>query len=162
MRKVVVEDMLAARDRRVDIQNRMLEEGGSDCSLACLTMNIAGEIKRTPMTKMLFDRGISEFEQAGFEVIDHMLIDEFTGSEAFWLVKENGAEVKKYLEDVEDSFPAARLFDFDVLTPDGVKLARAKSRKCLICDKPAAECARSRAHGLDTIKAATQALLRDF
>ncbi len=162
MRKVIVEDMLAARDRRVDIQNRMLEEGGSDCSLACLTMNIAGEIKRTPMTKMLFDRGISEFEQAGFEVIDHMLIDEFTGSEAFWLVKENGAEVKKYLEDVEDSFPAARLFDFDVLTPDGVKLSRAKSRKCLICDKPAAECARSRAHGLDTIKAATQALLRDF
>ena len=162
MRKVVVEDMLAARDRRVVIQNRMLEEGGSDCSLACLTMNIAGEIKRTPMTKMLFDRGISEFEQAGFEVIDHMLIDEFTGSEAFWLVKENGADVKKYLEDVEDSFPAARLFDFDVLTPDGVKLSRAKSRKCLICDKPAAECARSRAHGLDTIKAATQALLRDF
>ena len=162
MRKVIVEDMLAARDRRVDIQSSMLEEGGSDCSLACLTMNIAGEIKRTPMTKMLFDRGISEFEQAGFEVIDHMLIDEFTGSEAFWLVKENGAEVKKYLEDVEDSFPAARLFDFDVLTPDGVKLSRAKSRKCLICDKPAAECARSRAHGLDTIKAATQALLRDF
>ena len=63
---------------------------------------------------------------------------------------------------MEDSFPAARLFDFDVLTPDGVKLSRAKSRKCLICDKPAAECARSRAHGLDTIKAATQALLRDF
>lgn len=162
MRKVIVEDMLAARDRRVDIQSSMLEEGGSDCSLACLTMNIAGEIKRTPMTKMLFDRGISEFEQAGFEVIDHMVIDEFTGSEAFWLVKEDGAEVKKYLEAVEDSFPAARLFDFDVLTPDGVKLSRAKSRKCLICDKPAAECARSRAHGLDTIKAATQALLRDF
>lgn len=162
MRKVVVEDMLAARDRRVDIQSSMLEEGGSDCSLACLTMNIAGEIKRTPMTKMLFDRGVSEFEQAGFEVIDHMMIDEFTGSEAFWLVKEDGAEVKKYLEDVEDSFPAARLFDFDVLTPGGAKLSRAKSRKCLICDKPAVECARSRAHGLDTIKAATQALLRDF
>lgn len=162
MRKVVVEDMLAARDRRVDIQNRMLEEGGSDCSLACLTMNIAGEIKRTPMTKMLFDRGVSEFEQAGFEVVDHLMIDDFTGSEAFWLVKEDGAQVKKYLEDVEDSFPAARLFDFDVLVPGGAKLSRAKSRKCLICDKPAAECARSRAHGLDTIKAATFDLLSDF
>ncbi len=162
MRKVIVEDMLAARDRRVDIQNSMLEEGGDDCCLACLTLNIAGEIKRTPMTRMLFDRGVSEFEQAGFEVIDHMMIDEFTGSEAFWLVKEDGAGVKKYLEEVEASFPAARLFDFDVLTPDGVKLSRAKSRKCLICDKPAAECARSRAHGLDAIKAATQDLLRDF
>lgn len=161
MRKVVVEDMLMARDRRVDIQNSMLEEGGSDCSLACLTMNIAGEIKRTPMTKMLFDRGVREFEQAGFDVIDHLVIDEFTGSEAFWLVKEDGARVKKYLEEVEDSFPAARLFDFDVLVPGGAKLSRATSRRCLICEKPAAECARSRAHGLDVIKAATQDLLVD-
>lgn len=154
--------MLAARDRRVEIQSSMLKEGGSDCCLACLTLNIAGEIKRTPMTKMLFDRGVSEFEKSGFEVIDHLLIDDFTGSEAFWLVREDGAAVKKQLEDTEDSFPAARLFDFDVLTPDGAKLSRRESRRCLICDRPAAECARSRAHGLDQVKKATLDLLKDF
>lgn len=161
MRKVEVEDMLAARDRRVEIQNKMLEEGGSECCLACLTLNIAGEIKRTPMTRMLFDRGVSEFEALGFVVKESMLIDEFTGSEAFWLVKEDGARVKKCLEDVEDSFPAARLFDFDVLIADGAKLSRRESRRCLICDRPAAECARSRAHGLDQIKEATLGLLKD-
>ena len=162
MRKVEVEDMLFARDRRVDIQNSMLEKGGNECCLACLTLNIAGEIKRTPMTKMLFDRGISEFEQQGFEVVDQLFIDEFTGCEAFWLVREEAANVKKCLEEVEDSFPAARLFDFDVLNSEGEKLSRRQSRRCLICDKPASECARSRAHGLDTIKAATQRLLKDL
>ena len=154
--------MLFARDRRVDIQNSMLEKGGSECCLACLTLNIAGEIKRTPMTKMLFDRGIYEFEQQGFEVVDQLFIDEITGCEAFWLVREDAAHVKKCLEEVEDSFPAARLFDFDVLNADGEKLSRRQSRRCLICDKPASECARSRAHGLDTIKAETQRLLKEL
>ena len=144
--------MLAARDRRVDIQNSMLEQGGRECCLACLTMNIAGEIKRTPMTKMLFDRGVRAFEKLGFDVKDSIIIDEFTGSEAFWLVKAESANVKSSLERIEDSFPAARLFDFDVLTADGAKLSRKQSRRCLICDRPAAECARSRAHGLDVIK----------
>ena len=154
--------MLAARDRRVDIQNSMLEQGGRECCLACLTMNIAGEIKRTPMTKMLFDRGVRAFEKLGFDVKDSIIIDEFTGSEAFWLVKAESANVKSSLERIEDSFPAARLFDFDVLTADGAKLSRKQSRRCLICDRPAAECARSRAHGLDVIKEKTQSLLRDF
>ena len=154
--------MLAARDRRVDIQNRMLTEGGGECCLACLTLNIAGEVKRTPMTVMLFRRGLAEFERQGFDVKESLVIDEFTGSEAFWLLKEDAARVKSCLEEIEDSFPAARLFDFDVLTAGGEKLSRSGSRRCLICDKPAAECARSRAHGLDVIKEATQSLLKDF
>ena len=162
MKKVEVEHMLAARDRRVDIQNKMLREGSGECCLACLTLNIAGEIKRTPMTKMLFDRGVKEFDALGYDVRDSLIIDEFTGSEAFWLTKGDAAEVKRRLEAVEDSFPAARLFDFDVLEPSGTKLSRNESRRCLICDRPAAECARSRAHGLDTIKEATQKLLKDF
>ncbi len=154
--------MLLARDRRVEIQNSMLEKGGSECCLACLTLNIAGEIKRTPMTGMLFDRGISEFEMQGFEVVDQLFIDEFTGCEAFWLVREDATQVKKCLEEVEDSFPGARLFDFDVLDSDGEKLSRRQSRRCLICDKPASECARSRAHGLDVIKAETRRLLEEL
>lgn len=162
MKKVELEHMLAARDRRVDIQNSMLEAGGGECCVACLTLNIAGEVKRTPMTKMLFDRGVSGFEGLGFEVEDSRLIDGFTGSEAFWLVREDAGRVKKCLEEIEDSFPAARLFDFDVLAADGAKLSRAESRRCLICDRPAAECARSRAHGLESIKQATQTLLKDF
>jgi len=161
--------MLDARERRAAIQYDMLQalqpsspdEKSTGC-LVCLTLNIAGEIKRTPMTRMLFDRGIAAFNALGLTVLQEHQIDEATGSEAFWLVRDDAKEVKAQLEKVEESLPAARLFDFDVLIPGGEKLSRATPRRCLVCDAPAAECARSRAHGLDAIKAATNRLLKDF
>ena len=154
--------MLEARERRAEIQNNMLRKAGHGECLVCLTLNIAGDVKRTPMTRMLFDEGVAEFEALGFEIRDSLFIDEVTGSEAFWLTAEEGSKVKRQAEAIEDSFAAARLFDFDVIEPDGRKLSRAEARRCLICDRPAAECARSRSHGLDQIKHATGRLLADF
>lgn len=159
---VDLDQMLEARERRASIQNKMLAGAGTGQCLVCLTLNIAGEVKRTPMTRMLFDEGAKEFEALGFAVEDSNLIDEPTGSEGFWLVDEEGAKVKPLLEKLEEAFPAARLFDFDVLEPNGKKLSRAVGRSCLICDRPAAECARSRSHGLEQVKKATAGLLKDF
>ncbi len=159
---VSLEKMLSARDRRAEIQAGLLDGRNSGFCLVCLTLNIAGEIKRTPMTRMLFLRGMRVFGELGFDVEDHLVTDDITGSEAFWLLKEDGARVKGILEEVEDSFPAARLFDFDVLVPGRPKLSRAVSRRCLICDAPAAECARSRRHGLDAVKKAQDDLLESF
>lgn len=173
--KITLEQMLAARDRRVEIQNELLESADPGSCLCCLTLNIAGDVKRTPMTRMLFERGVSEFESFGFNVLDYIENDEPTGSEAFWLLKEQADEVKSRLEKIEEDpgIAASRLFDFDVLVYDRisdagaalyspVKLSRSKGRKCLLCDRPAAECARSRAHGLDAIKEETDRLLREF
>ncbi len=159
---VDLEQMLAARDRRADIQNRMLAGAGPGRCLVCLTMNIAGEIKRTPMIRMLFDAGVEKFKAQGFSITEEYFLDEASGCEAFWLLDEDGAGVKALMEDIEDSFPAARLFDFDVIMPDGVKLSRAAGRRCLICDANAAECARSRRHGLEEVKKATADLLKAF
>lgn len=159
---VSLEQVLEARERRVYIQNKMLREAEPGGCLVCLTLNIAGEIKRTPMTRMLFDRGAAELEALGFDVISSYMLDEVTGTEGFWLLGDDAAAVKRSLEDLEDSFPAARLFDFDVLTPDGAKLSRSIRRKCLICDAPAAECARSRRHGLEAVRSATDGLLKQF
>jgi len=166
---ITLEQVLGARDRRAEIQNKMLSDAGhmNGICLVCLNLNIAGEVKRTPMTRILFDRGVAEFKSLGFDVIANRVIDGPTGSEAFWLVGGDAAEVKSMLESVEESFPAARLFDFDVLTADEktqqvVKLSRAVSRSCLVCGGPVAECARSRRHGLDAVKEATQHLLKEF
>ena len=158
---VDLDQMLRARERRAAIQNKMLASGTGRC-LVCLTMNIAGDVKRTPMTRMLFGHGVSELESLGFTVTERYLLDESTGSEAFWLLDEDGAYVKEKLEALEDSFPAARLFDFDVILPDGRKLSRANGRRCLICDAYAAECARSRRHGLGEVKRVTEDLLKGF
>lgn len=160
--RVSLEQVLDARERRAYIQNKMLRRAGQNQCLVCLTLNIAGEIKRTPMTRILFMRGFNELESAGFKIMDRYALDEVTGSEAFWLLDEDASDVKHHLELMEDSFPAARLYDFDVLASDGSKLSRSVSRRCLICDAPAAECARSRRHGLDAVRAATDRLLRQF
>ena len=157
-----LEQVLAARERRAAIQGSMLGGADSGACLACLTLNIAGDVKRTPMTKMLFDHGAQEFESLGLNVRDRLMIDEATGSEAFWLLDEEGEKIKPLLEAIEDSFPAARLYDFDLIMPGGAKLSRKEARKCLICDAPAAECARSRRHGLAQIKKATDDLLAGF
>lgn len=159
---VDLDQMLAARERRAAIQNRMLAGASAGQCLACLTLNIAGDVKRTPMTRMLFDAGMEELRSRGFGIIDELILDEPTGSEAFWLLNEEGAEVKDALEAVEDSFPAARLYDFDVIVSGEGKLSRAIGRRCLICDAPAAECARSRRHGLAEVKRVTDDLLKDF
>ncbi len=159
---VTLEQMLDARERRAMIQQDLLTQADSSGCLVCLTLNIAGEYKRTPMTKLLFDKGLSIMESLCFDVAARRVLDEATGSEAFWLLQEDATQVKTLLEKAEDAFPAARLFDFDVLRKDGVKLSRGESRRCLVCGGPVAVCARNRAHGLDAVKAATNSLLRGF
>lgn len=157
---VTLEDMLYARERRAGIQSSILQ-GGCRC-LVCLTMNIPGEVKRTPLIRMLFDEGLRRFDGLGLPVSKRLVLDSATGPEAFMAVDVLPEDVKAAAQDIEDAFPAARLFDFDVLTPSGKKLSRPLSRKCLICGAPAAECARSRNHGLDALRAATEGLLRLF
>jgi holo-ACP synthase/triphosphoribosyl-dephospho-CoA synthase len=111
---------------------------------------------------MLFEHGMKQLESLNFSIRESLVLNEKTGCEAFWLLDEEGARVKAMLERVEDSFPAARLYDFDVILPGGSKLSRAEGRRCLICDSLAAECARSRRHGLEEVKRATADLLRGF
>lgn len=158
---VTLDDMLYSRERRAEIQQTMLSSTGCAC-LTCLTMNIPGEVKRTPLIRMLFDEGLRRFDELGFPLKKRIILDSFTGPEAFMAVDADPNEVKAAVQLLEDSFPAARLFDFDVLLPDGNKLSRPSVRKCLLCDAPAAECARSRNHGLPALKAATDELLRAF
>jgi holo-ACP synthase/triphosphoribosyl-dephospho-CoA synthase len=72
-------------------------------------------------------------------------------------------ELKQLAMDLEDTDPIGRLFDMDVLDTDGKKLSREElgkaRRKCLLCDRDAAICARSRAHGLDALQDRTGFLL---
>ena len=140
----------------------MLASADDSCCLVSFSLNIAGDVKRTAKTRLLFDEGLRAFGALGFCELSRKLFDGVTGTEALILLNADAAAVKKTLERLEDAFPAARLFDFDVLNASGEKLSRSVPRRCLICGGPAADCARSRAHGLDAVKAATDALLSEF
>ena len=154
--------MLDARERRAREQSAMLASADDSCCLVSFSLTIAVDVKRTARTRLLFDEGLRAFADFGFRELARKTFDGVTGTEALILLSEDEAKVKKTLERLEDAFPAARLFDFDVLNASGEKLSRSVPRRCLICGGPAADCARSRAHGLDAVKAATDALLSEF
>ena len=154
--------MLDARERRAQAQTAFLAQADASDCLVSLSLNIAGDVKRTPKTRMLFDRGMRAFDLLGFPEKARRVTDAVTGTEALILLHAEAADVKEKLERLENAFPAARLYDFDVLNADGEKLSRSVPRKCLVCSGPAAVCARSRAHGLDAVRAATDAMLNEF
>ena len=154
--------MLDARERRAQAQAAFLKEAGEHACLVSFSLNIAGDVKRTPKTRLLFDRGTALFDALPFPVQRRAVTDGVTGTEALILLDADAQAVKTATERIEDAFPAARLFDFDVLNASGEKLSRSVPRRCLVCSGPATVCARSRTHGLDAVKAATDALLNEF
>lgn len=154
--------MLDARERRAHEQAALLRGADASRCLVSLSLNIAGDVKRTPKTRLLFDRGLRLFDALGFSERDRRVTDAVTGTEALILLDAPADAVKAATERIEESFPAARLYDFDVLDHTGEKLSRTEPRRCLVCGGPVSVCARSRAHGLDAVKAATDALLDGF
>ena len=159
---VSLEEMLEARDRRAEAQKNLLEEASPQDALISFTLNIPGDVKKNHMTWILFSRGLKELEKLSYREKRRIEFHGKTGDEALFLVAENPIKVKSDMEKLEDAFPAARLFDLDVMNADGEKLSRNIPRRCLLCDNEAHACARSRAHGLDAIKAKVDELLKDF
>src|SRR5699024_8773761 len=75
--------------------------------------------------------------------------------EYFLRVEGQPQQVKKATLLLEEQEPLGRLWDADVLYGTGEKISRRElgreERQCLLCPRPAAECGRSRAHGLDQV-----------
>lgn len=160
IQKVTLEDMLEARERRAKKQAELIALHGKP--LICFTMNIPGEIKRTPLVELAFHEGIGRIKACFAPPLFLEISTAHTGCEAFMVFDGDAQTLKRAAVVVEESGPAARLFDIDVIDTDGQKLTRGAQRRCTVCGGPVALCARSRAHGLAEITAAAQALMYDF
>lgn len=152
--------MLDARERRQAIQNRLLNE--HKAPLVCLTMNIAGDIKDTPAIRYAFLHGVSEIRSSLGAPVAYETLGGATGCEAFFVYLGDAADIKNRTVEIESSPVIGRLFDIDVLSPDGDKLSRGAERRCIVCGGPVTVCSRSRAHGLDRIREVTFSHLTDF
>ena len=145
---MTVADVLAARDARVEQQERMRLEQGR--TLISFTMNIAGEIKRDAWIEQAFFEGVRRIENAlaldGITVAARERTLAFTGCEEIWAVDAPAQELKAQMCAIEETDALGRLFDIDVIDVDGRKLERLSQRHCLICGGPVRACARSRAH----------------
>lgn len=160
---VSVEDMALKREARAALQKRIIRQYG--VPVVCFTMNIAGPYKYSEAIEVCFNTGVDELKKAlsGFNLaILHEEYDiGYTGCEGYFAVKGAPRLIKAVAVKLEDRFGFGRLFDIDVIDPKLGKLERAKARKCLICGKPARDCARNRTHSVEELEKKTDELLRD-
>ncbi len=165
---ITLEQILVAREERVSIQRRLLY--GFKLPVICFTLNIAGPVKLFDLALKAFDRGKElinkKLEQSGHNLASCEEKVTNTGCEAFFVVEGDAHSVKKVMVDIEDGEAIGRLFDMDVIKPDGEKLSREDiglpPRRCLLCNNPAVLCARSRNHSLELIQRETVRMLKNY
>lgn len=88
-----------------------------------------------------------------------------TGCEAFYVLDADPLTIKKFTTDIEDATPLGRLFDMDVIRPDGLKVDREElnleGRRCLICGGPAKVCSSRRIHTVAELQEKTTEILTE-
>lgn len=162
--EVTLEQMLKAREWRAGRQRALAAEHGQ--MLVCLTLNIAGPVKRTPLADRAFDEAAALIGDRlmGAALCERRVDD--TGYFGVWRADGDPLLVKRRMCAVEEDHPLGRLLDIDVLDASAGKIERAAlglpARRCLICGGEAHACARSRAHSVVELQGATHRLLKGY
>lgn len=164
---VTLEEVLDNREARVERQRASLARGGTVVSF---TVNMPGPVKDSDDSRIAFRAGLRGLEAAaaerGFVVLEREERYLLTGPEALLRFAEQPLDVKRMTVDVEENHALGRLFDMDVLGPDGRGVSRSglglAGRTCLICGQPAAVCGRSRAHGVGELVAAVRGMVAGY
>lgn len=160
-KEIVLEEMLVFREKRALLQKKLLEDAGSP--VISYSMNIPGPIKTNSRIRKAFDLGkqelLTQLREHGIRCGQAVEIHEDCGDELLFSVQADPETVKDITTSVEESHPLGRLFDMDVINKDGMKLSRPVYRKCLICDRQAQECARSRTHSVKEMQDAIDHLM---
>jgi len=163
MEEVTLPQILQARENRVLQQQQLLERFGTP--LICFTMNIAGPVKTSPLIARGFRLGLQRLEQQllrlGRPVVHRQVQFLPTGCEALYAVDAPADVLKAMTVDLEEADRLGRLFDLDVLDPQGRKLDRPQERGCLICGAAGRGCARSRAHSVEELQTKTCEILSE-
>lgn len=152
-----LQQVLDGREERAALQREWLKKDGV---LLCLTLNMPGPVKRFPLADAAFEEGRRLAEQwlqgGGYTLLEQQRVERPGGLEWYARLAGDPLEVKACVAALEEQEPLGRLLDLDVLQPDGSKVGREQlglpPRTCLLCPRPAAECARSRAHGIEAAR----------
>ncbi len=161
MRETSLREVLDARERRAWKQQELLRVFRRP--VLSFTMNIPGPVKDSPLIRRGFDEGLrlldKALDKAGFALLSRDELREPTGCELLCAAEAEAAALKALCQEIEESSPLGRLFDMDVIGPDGQKLTRKEERCCLVCGAKGRGCASRRLHSLAELDAAVQKLL---
>ena len=160
--EITLAQMLARREHRYHEQQSFLQKYHSPLVSFC--MNIPGPIKTNQQIRRAFTSGrdalLVGLKKAGAVILEVVELHDDTGDELLLAV---GNADPSFLKDIavqiEEASPVGRRYDIDVLDAQGHKISRSRFRKCLICDKQAQDCARSRTHSVKEMQDAIDSLL---
>ncbi len=162
---VVLTEMLDCRERRSQKQEEYLNKYGTTLISYC--MNIPGPIKTNPDISKAFQSGVEDIlaflQKADIKILESIEYNEKTGNELIIATDSTDSQlIKNAMTHIEECHPLGRLFDIDVLGPDGVKMSRKTFRKCFICNCQAQECASSRRHSVAEMQEFIDAKVNEY
>lgn len=159
--EVGIDEILNCREKRVVIQNAMIRKYRKP--VISFTMNIPGPIKTNNEIKNTFDIGknliLEKLKENNIAILEIQELNENTGNELFISVDSQAEKIKNITIAIEESSELGRLFDIDVIDINFEKLSRKSFRKCLICEKQAQECGRSRKHSVGELQNKVEKIL---
>lgn len=164
---VSLPELLAGRDERQSRQKIWLAR--YRMPLISFTVVAPGPVKDSELSIRIFNHGVKALhiltEKAGWTIREQTCHASDTGPEALFAIDAAARDIKQALIELEHSHPLGRLWDFDIFTAEGELLSRRDfalpARRCLLCERPAAECARGKTHPLADLLLRMEALLRD-
>ena len=167
-REVTLPEMLEAREVRVLRQQALMEQYA--LPVISFSLNIAGPVKNGPVIRRTFREGLSRLGDAlragRMDVAHQEEVDQATGCEAILVIQAASRDIKRLCVELEDEDQLGRLFDMDVLDPDGSKLDRESfghpPRPCLVCGKAGKGCASRRLHTVEELQGVTRRIMGEF
>lgn len=155
--KQVLEEILNAREKRVEMQRKLIDIYRN--TLISFTLNIPGAEKLNSTFTEVHEKGIKlleeELEKKNIKVLHKIVRISADGNEAFLVVDAGSWYIKGITTSVEKSYRLGRLFDIDVFDENGEQVSRSgiglPARRCLLCSNSAKACARSRKHSIEEL-----------
>ena len=146
-------EILEAREER----SRRIEalRSAHGVPLILLSLNIPGPDKLIPRWAEIMEAGrhalLSDLAREKISVRFQVQRTGAAGPEWYASAEADAVRLKRLCIRVEQEHPLGRVFDLDVHPVTGGQLSRTglglPARGCLMCDRPAHECARSGRHG---------------
>ena len=156
-------DILSAREERVRSRDEFLSENIFACQI---TLNIPGYPKRLTND----EKAVAKFSRTFIEQWDSPPLCEKEIANAAgvcWLGFFEGnisaaQKAKRIAVSIEEGTPEGRISDIDIIV-QGRTLSRSDlglpQRRCLLCDRPAKECARDQNHSYNHLRSEFEKLI---
>lgn len=170
--KPSLEEVLENRENRFILESKLAEK--YSLPVLVFKLNIPGPVKNNEIIQKVFQKGCEEIQsmlkKSNWNILYKKFLNISTGPEYFAVVNtDNERKLKKETIQLEQT-EYGRIYDIDILVKNGkgeVSTINRTSlgypeRKCLICEKDAKVCSRSRAHTVEEMqKKLTEMILRN-